>query len=75
MEENVTMNSCGKRPVDAQNVSWSLKIKATCYVSHKKDIKTIRLPSLHKEQGMCVGLLVPSTKLQSVSYNIEVMLP
>lgn len=42
----------------------------------KKDIKTIRLPSLHiKEQGMCVGLLVPSTKLQSVSYNIEVMLP
>lgn len=41
----------------------------------KNDIKTIRLPSLYKEQGMCVGLLVPSTKLQSVSYNIEVMLP
>lgn len=42
----------------------------------KKEIKTtcIRLWTLYKEQGMCVGLLVPSIKLQSVSYNTEVML-
>lgn len=75
MEENVTMNSCGNRPVDAQNVSWSLKISATCLTQKKRNKTTcIRLWTLYKDQGMCVGLLVPSIKLQSVSYNTEVML-
>lgn len=54
MEENVTMNSCGNRPVDAQNVSWSLKIKATCYVSHKKRYKKLLDYEHYIKSRVCV---------------------